>query len=212
MRVAAIQSWDLFLWVSQHAITLEATHNTRADADALSRQWQLSSQVVDRCRIYPGVDLFASLANNHVLQPVSSPPSAARGMPCHSLGGDASSTFPPPARLTRVLLKIELDGAFSILLTAPCWPSRAWFPKLVRSLTGQPLRLPPAFQTDRTYFSFTGSPSSRRDFFVSPRPRLTVPRPWLFGPYQGVLNQGGAFGGSCPYGGTGTSSFHPQPF
>ena len=65
-------------------------------------------------------------------------------MPCHFLGGDASSTFPPPARVTRALLKIELDGAFSILRTAPCWPSRVWFPKLVRSLAGQPLRLPPA--------------------------------------------------------------------
>ena len=144
MRVAARQSWDLFFWVSQHAITLEATHNTRADADALSRQWQLSSQVVDRCQIYPGVDLFASPANNHVLQPVSSPPSVARECPVIPWEGTRSLRFPPTARVTRVLLKIELDGAFSILLIAPCWPSRAWFPKLVRLLTGQPLWLPPA--------------------------------------------------------------------
>ena len=89
-------------------------------------------------------DLFASLANNHVLQPVSSPPSAARVCPVIPWEGTRSLRFPPPARVTRVLLKIELDGAFSILLTAPCWPSRAWFPKLVRLLTGQPLGLPPA--------------------------------------------------------------------
>ena len=71
------QSWDLFLWMSQYAITLEAIHlpgihNTRADA--LSCQWQQSfewmlnpaifSLLLDRCQIFPEVDLFASPVNN----------------------------------------------------------------------------------------------------------------------------------------------------
>ena len=154
-----IQSWNLFLWTSQQAITLEAIHlpgihNTRADA--LSRQWQQSfewmlnptifSQVVDRCRIYPEVDLFASPANNQTPMFCSQYPHQ-RVWRVNALSfpwrGRVFYAFPPPALVTRVLLKIDSEGTLSILLIAPFWPARAWFPKLVRLLAGQPFRLPP---------------------------------------------------------------------
>ena len=190
------QSWDLFLWASHHAITLEAVHlpgihNTRADAP--SRQWQQSfewmlnptifSQVVDRCRIHPEVDLFASPTNTQTLMFCSQYPHQqvwhvnALSFPWR---GRVFYTFPPPALVTRVLLKIETEGTLSILLIAPFWPARAWFPKLVRLLAGQPFRLPPLPDLlslpdqDLLYpdpqalalvaWPLSGSPSSRRGF------------------------------------------------
>ena len=173
-------------------------HTDHLGSDSLShggdsRQWQQSfewmlnpaifSQVVDRCRIYPEVDLFASPANNQTPMFCSQYPHD-RVWHVNALSfpwrGRVFYAFPPPALVTRVLLKIETEGTLSILLIAPFWPARAWFPKLVRLLAGQPFRLPPLpdllslpdqdllypdpLALSLVVWPLSGSPSSRRGF------------------------------------------------
>ena len=157
-----------------------------------------SGQMPDLSRGGP-VRLTGEQPNLDILQPVSSSASVARECPVIPLEGTRVLRFSTASSIvTRVLLKIEAEGTLSILLIAPFWPARAWFPKLVRLLAGQPFRLPPL-----------------QDLLSLPDQDLLYPDPqalalvaWLL---QGVLHQGGVFGGSCPYGGTGTSSFHSQP-
>lgn len=105
--------------------------------------------------------------------------------------------FPPPALIPRFFLKLEADLTLSLLLVGTFWPLQPDFGFRTWS------DFWPQFRTDFPFRAFffirtnTGSIQIRR------------PCPWQFSPHQGVLRQGGVFAGSCPYGVTGTSPFHP---
>ncbi|XP_041484656.1 uncharacterized protein LOC121431212 [Lytechinus variegatus] len=53
--------------------------------------------------------------------------------------------FPPFSLIPQVLRKVKADRAW-VLLIAPNWPGRAWFPQLLELLVGDPLTLPPTSQ------------------------------------------------------------------
>ena len=151
-----LETLRLLTWCRQEGIALSASHipgQQNLVADFLSRgkflpsEWSLHPSVFLQIRqVHPllAVDLFAS--------------SLAHLLPCYCARTDDPDAwaldafsipwsdflgyaFPPFALLPRVLEKVASDRA-SLLLIAPFWPKRPWFPWLLSLLAGQPRSLP----------------------------------------------------------------------
>ena len=147
---------DSLLGVVKRGLCCPASHipgQQNLVADFLSRgkflpsEWSLHPSVFLQIRqVHPplAVDLFAS--------------SLAHLLPCYCARADDPDAwaldafsipwsdflgyaFPPFALLPRVLEKVASDRA-SLLLIAPFWPKRPWFPRLQSLLAGQPRSLP----------------------------------------------------------------------
>ena len=151
------QTLHLFRWTRRHRIHLRAAfipgkENTLADFLSRNRQspteWQLKPSVAARLfRLYdtPQIDLFASILNAQL--PVfctryREPQAWATDAFSITWTGFLAYAFPPFPLLPRVLEKINHDGA-NVLLLAPFWPRRPWFPLLADLLAGTPTRLLP---------------------------------------------------------------------
>ena len=120
-------------------------------ADLLSRsgpppgEWRLHPEVVPTLSAHFGtlqVDLFASRETTHCQRWFS------LRQPCSPLGLDAQEwlegllyAFPPLPLVPHVLNRIA-QGCYRILLVAPYWPGRHWFPALLHLNYGQPWPLP----------------------------------------------------------------------
>ncbi|XP_074506781.1 uncharacterized protein LOC141776850 [Sebastes fasciatus] len=149
-------SQQLLTWAFPHFLSLRAVHLPGAQniaADVLSRQgppegeWRLHPEVVGVIWSRYGraeVNVFASEASAHCplwysLRERTSP-----------LGQDAlAHTWPacllyafPPIPLIRVTLDRVQVGGHKLLLVAPNWPGRPWFPVLLKLVNGEPWRLP----------------------------------------------------------------------
>ncbi|XP_071479361.1 uncharacterized protein [Diadema antillarum] len=149
-------SLDILDWCDLVEMNLIASHIPGKDnyvADFLSRgsylptEWQLNPSIAKQ--IFnrfgpPQVDLFASTLNKQL--PVyctkHNDPAAlmtdAFTMQWNRFLGYA---FPPFALIPRVLQKVLTDKA-TLLLIAPWWPKRPWFPTLLDLLTSPPVILP----------------------------------------------------------------------
>ena len=152
LRVAQL----LLHWAHPRLLSLRAMYLPGAlngPADLLSRQgphpgeWRLHPEVVGAIWRRFGrasVDLFASRATTHCplwfsLADVASP--LGQDALAHAWPQQLLYAF-PPLPLILPLLDRVLSGEHSVLLVAPRWPGRAWFPVLYRLLEGDPWRLP----------------------------------------------------------------------
>lgn len=146
----------LLLWAFPHLLGVRAAHLPgvqNSAADLLSRQrpppgeWRLNPSVIQMIWQKYGmakVDLFASRATTHCPQwfsllELDSP-----------LGQDALAhpwpdlllyAFPPLPLLLMTLHRIEQSN-HKVLLVAPFWPGRIWFPMIHRLLDGERWALP----------------------------------------------------------------------
>ncbi|XP_075325338.1 uncharacterized protein LOC142383616 [Odontesthes bonariensis] len=149
-------SRDLLLWAAPRLASLKAMYlpgERNQTADLLSHgkpppgDWQLHPEVVLNIWATFGranVDLFASEESTHCplwfsLTEESSP-----------LGQDALAhdwpevllyAFPPIPLIVPTLQRVLQQG-HRLLLVAPLWPGRTWFPLLHRLCRGSPWRLP----------------------------------------------------------------------
>ncbi|XP_075336649.1 uncharacterized protein LOC142397191 [Odontesthes bonariensis] len=149
-------SRDLLLWAAPRLASLRAMYlpgERNQTADLLSRgkpppgDWQLHPEVVLNIWATFGranVDLFASEESTHCplwfsLTEESSP-----------LGQDALAhdwpevllyAFPPIPLIVPTLQRVLQQG-HRLLLVAPFWPGRTWFPLLHRLCSGSPWHLP----------------------------------------------------------------------
>ncbi|XP_077395323.1 uncharacterized protein LOC144031774 [Festucalex cinctus] len=146
----------LLRWAAPRLASLRATYlpGVRNQlADSLSRrgpppgEWRLHPEVVRMiwsCFGTAEVDLFASEASTHCplwfsLNEATSP-----------LGLDAlAQPWPecllyafPPLPLIWLTLQRVLQEGHTLLLVAPFWPARTWFPLLRQLCSGEPWRLP----------------------------------------------------------------------
>ena len=152
-----LQVAQVLLWwaaprlASLRAIYVPGVENTAADllsrSGPLAGEWRLHPEVVSQLWARFGrasVDLFASHENTHCGLWFSL---TGQGGP---LGLDALSrewpdgllfAFPPLPLIPQVLHRVRL-GRYRVLLVAPQWPGRHWFPDLLRLVQGSPWPLP----------------------------------------------------------------------
>ena len=148
---------DLWEWCLQRKIFLQAAHIPGEDnivADFLSRGKYLPSEWVLKRSVFrkiclvssppPEIDLFTSALNFQLPRYCSRCPDA-RAWRIDALSFSWANlrlyAFPPLSLLPRILEKIAQDRA-DLLLVAPYWPQRPWFPRLLRLLVGFPKTLP----------------------------------------------------------------------
>ncbi|XP_062372037.1 uncharacterized protein LOC134059609 [Sardina pilchardus] len=149
-------SWDLLLWAAPRLASLRAMYlpgDRNQAADLLSRckpppgEWRLHPEVVlniwgmfGRAR----VDLFASEESTHCPLWFSWTEESSL------LGQDALAhdwpevllyAFPPIPLILPTLQRVLQQG-HRLLLVAPFWPGRTWFPLLHKLCSGSPWRLP----------------------------------------------------------------------
>ncbi|XP_070546087.1 uncharacterized protein [Ptychodera flava] len=204
-------AWDLFMWCKEHNIRLRARHlpgKRNHIADALSRdqkviptEWEIPQEIANRIFAIwgtPMADLFATFKNCKL-------PLFVSPVPDHrALAVDALSmswrnlllyAFPPLPLLPLVLRKIA-DEVTTVILVAPAWPKRSWYPMLLDLLVERPLELPLRedllFQGPQLVhpdqgvfklhaFKLSSNPSLRADFLGQlPTPSLDLrePAPW----------------------------------
>ncbi len=145
----------LLLWSHTQFKSLHAVHipgQLNRAADALSRQltfpgeWRLHPETIRLIWSRFGeaqVDLFASPESSHCQLYFS----LTEG----PLGTDALAhswpralrkyAFPPVSLLAQTLCKLREDEE-QVLLVAPHWPTRTWFPELISLATAPPWRIP----------------------------------------------------------------------
>ncbi len=145
----------LLLWSHTRLKSLRAVHipgELNRAADALSRQltfpgeWRLHPETIRLIWSRFGkaqVDLFASRESSHCQLYFS----LTEG----TLGTDALAhswpralckyAFPPVSLLAQTLCKVREDEE-QVLLVAPFWPTRTWFPELILLTTAPPWRIP----------------------------------------------------------------------
>jgi hypothetical protein len=150
-------SFQLLLWCDHYDIVLSARHipgRLNVIADLLSRrhqvintEWSLSPKVTSllwQLWGQPHVDLFATKSNAKLPTYVSPLPDVqawrqdALSFPWTGLWGYA---FPPFALIPEVLQKVR-DHPCEIILVAPDWPARSWYPALLDLLVDKPFQLP----------------------------------------------------------------------
>jgi hypothetical protein len=113
----------------------------------LSTEWTLHQQIANQLFIewgQPLLDLFATRFTSRLPLFVSPYPDV-RAMSTDALLMDwdllTAYAFPPTILIPQVLKKIALSSA-RILLIAPAWPDRSWFPALLELLEDVPWELP----------------------------------------------------------------------
>ncbi len=144
----------LLLWSQKHLRSLRAIHipgvfNRAADElsrAALPGEWRLHPQAVQLIWGRFGaaqVDLFASPETTHC-QEFYSLTEATLGTDAlaHSWPrGLRKYAFPPVSLLAQTLCKIREDKE-QVLLVAPYWPNKTWFPELMLLATAPPWPIP----------------------------------------------------------------------
>ena len=149
---------ELLLWCQDRQIKLLVRHipgRLNVLADRLSRissplqsEWSLKQVVAEQIFIQlgrPMTDLFATRLNNKLplfVSPVAD--SSAWAVDAMSIPWENLFlyAFPPLKLIPQVLLKVQQTPC-KLLLVAPLWPQRSWFPLLFSLLTDFPRALPP---------------------------------------------------------------------
>ncbi|KAI2651906.1 ORF V: Enzymatic polyprotein [Labeo rohita] len=146
----------LLLWSQTWLKSLRAVHipgELNRAADQLSRQsthpgeWRLHPETVQLIWSHFGeaqIDLFASPESSHCQRFYSLnevPNSLGRDALAHSWPPGPKYAFPPVSLLAQTLCKIREDEE-QVLLVAPYWPTRTWFPELNSLAAAPPWEIP----------------------------------------------------------------------
>ncbi len=143
------------LWSQKHLRSLRAVHvpdelNRAADElsslPALPGEWRLHPEVLQLIWRRFGdaqVDLFASPDMSHCQLFYSlSEGTLGTDVLAHSWPqGLRKYAFPPVSLLAQTLCKVREDEE-QVLLVAPYWPNRTWFPELMLLATAPPWQIP----------------------------------------------------------------------
>lgn len=145
----------LLRWAHRHLLSIRAAYLPGAvnnAADLLSRQdpspgeWRLNPVVVLAIWERFGraeVDLFACQESTHcpLWFSVHGPSPLGQDALAHAWPRRLLYAFPPLPLMVQTLHRVMVDS-HSLLLVAPRWPGRVWFPQLLQLLDGDPWCLP----------------------------------------------------------------------
>ena len=148
---------ELFLWADHNEVVISAQHipgRLNVLAVRLSRQrqilpaeWSLAPAVASRCwKVWgrPHLDLFATEDNAKLplfVSPYQDPTAWDTDALSLSWSGMWVYAFPPFALLPEVLQKVMTESC-EMILVAPAWSGRSWFPLLLRLSSDHPRVLP----------------------------------------------------------------------
>ena len=149
--------WNILNLCLAHNIQLLAKHipgrfNTLADRMShidkpISTEWSLNQEIANKIfqiMDFPLIDLFATRLN-HRLPLFVSPIPDQKALSIDALSMDWNPihayAFPPFHLIPAVINKIRLSQC-KIVLIAPLWPDRPWFPELLGLLVSPPVSLP----------------------------------------------------------------------
>ena len=149
--------WNVLNLCLAHNIQLLAKHipgrfNTLADRMSridklISTEWSLNQEIANKIfqiMDFPSIDLFATRLN-HRLPLYVSPITDQKALSIDALSMDWNRihayAFPPFHLIPAVINKIRLSQC-KIVLIAPPWPDRPWFPELLGLLVSPPVSLP----------------------------------------------------------------------
>ena len=145
-------------WAEDHAVqilTQFVKGSSNVLADCLSRQDQIISTEwtlhQDICTLlwrlwsYPTVDLFATRLNFRLpnfISPFRDPMAVATDAFLYNWDHQDLYAFPPFPLIRQVLNKLRMAHQTNLILIAPFWPQREWFPDLIQASVDSPRRLP----------------------------------------------------------------------
>ena len=149
--------WNILNLCLAHNIQLLVKHipdrfNTLADLMSrmdkpISTEWSLDQEIANKIfqiMDFPSIDLFATRLN-HRLPLYVSPIPDQKALSIDALMMDRNHihayAFPPFHLIPAVINKIRLSQC-KIVLIAPLWPDRPWFPELLGLLVSPPVSLP----------------------------------------------------------------------
>ncbi|XP_044144824.1 uncharacterized protein LOC122933830 [Bufo gargarizans] len=147
---------QIFIWAEREVRSISATHlkgSQNSRADFLSRhridagEWNLNKQVFRQvCQLwgYPEIDLFASRGNSQLdcfysLNPSENP--VAVDALAQNWDMKLAYAFPPFPLIPAVLKKMRTSTT-TLILVAPDWSKRAWYPILREMSIKDPYPLP----------------------------------------------------------------------
>ena len=153
-----LEVWNIINWCLQSKIELVIIRHIPGKfnilADRLSRitkpistEWSLDQSVANaifQMTDFSNIDLFATRLNNRLPVYVSPiPDQKALAIDSLSMNWDRihAYAFPPFHLIPTVLNKIRLSDC-RIVLIAPFWPNRQWFPDLLSLLVSPPITIP----------------------------------------------------------------------
>ena len=152
-----LEVWEILNWCFQNKIQLLVKHvpgkfNTLADRlsrvnKPISTEWCLNQEVANavlHMTQFPNIDLFATRLNHRLPLYVSPiPDQKALSIDALSMNWNRIHTyaFPPFHLIPALINKIQVSQC-KIVLIAPFWPSRSWFPELLSLLVSPPITLP----------------------------------------------------------------------
>ncbi|XP_071995315.1 uncharacterized protein [Engystomops pustulosus] len=155
-KTLTVLSHQIFRWAETYLLSLSAIHlkgTENIEADFLSRvkldlhEWLLNLETFrEICYIWgtPTLDLFATHLNNKSSKYFSLDP---RGSPTgldafsHSWGSGLVYAFPPITLIPRILQRLRTEQVLMVLI-APYWPKRSWFPVIQELAIANPVHLP----------------------------------------------------------------------
>ena len=152
-----MEVWSTVIWCHQNQINLlikQIPGKFNVLADRLSRitkpistEWGLNQSVANavfRMTQFPNLDLFATRLN-HKLPLYVSPISDQKALTVDALTMNWNHihgyAFPPFHLIPSVINKIR-TAQCTVVLIAPFWPNRTWFPELINLLISSTITLP----------------------------------------------------------------------
>ena len=166
LRQGGTRSWSLNIeaqaileWAEQRAVTLTTQFirgSANVLADSLSRrsqiistEWTLHQEVCNslwRLNGRPLIDLFSTRLNYRIptfISPFQDPMALVVDAFLFNWDHLHLYAFPPFAVIRRVLNKLLDSRGTTLLLIAPFWPQKEWFPDLLRLVSDTPRLIPP---------------------------------------------------------------------
>ena len=155
--VLSEEVWNILNLCLAHNIQLLAKHipgrfNTLADRMSridkpISTEWSLNQEIANKIfqiMDFPSIDLFATRLN-HRLPLYVSPIPDQKALSIDAISMDWNRihayAFPPFHLIQTVINKVRISQC-RIVLIAPLWPDRPWFPELLGLLVSPPVSLP----------------------------------------------------------------------
>ena len=148
----------ILAWAEVHSVTIltqfvKGSSNVLADclsrrAQIISTEWTLHHEVCSQLWKlwgYPTVDLFATRLNFRLpnfVSPFHDPCAVATDAFLYNWNHQDLYAFPPFPLVRQVLNKLRSAQGTSLILIAPFWPQKEWFPDLIQALVDIPRRLP----------------------------------------------------------------------